>query len=417
MEIIIVSAGKATRLAEHLQGRTKCLANVANKSILYRQYEVLNLVASSITVICHKKDVADVQQEINKHGMAINVLAYNKHNGSANTIWHSCKHLIGKSVLFVWGDLIPTDASIFKGLTGNTVFLQPGINTRYSIDDAGYLQNTGSGGSVIGMYYIECFMLVKPKSGQDWADMPIKYKIGRSCKGTIKDCGDMQKLRQANRWFHYADLMKSAISDLELARDTFANMPDKPNLMMYGSAKTKADEPEYKYAIGLAQYLAPYFNIITGSGPGLMEACNKGASAIDEDASYGIGITLPDEPCSNPYVADKNKMLCKQFFTRKIIGLIEADAILVLPGGLGSMDELFEVLTMINTGKLPIMPIVLAGNNTGFWSEWANFVTNLVSLGYVSLSPAIISNIIFARDYDTVLKALQKSYCSLYENK
>jgi len=149
-----------------------------------------------------------------------------------------------------------------------------------------------------------------------------------------------------------------------------------PCVSIFGSARTKPDHPYYKLAIDVARKLTEEgFGVITGAGPGIMEAGNKGAKLYD-GVSVGLGIDLPFETGVNEYV-DTDKILNHRFFfVRKVMFVKYAQGFVVLPGGFGTLDELFEVLTLIQTKKITKVPIVLVGKD--FWSGLKKWVTDVM---------------------------------------
>ena len=138
-----------------------------------------------------------------------------------------------------------------------------------------------------------------------------------------------------------------------------------PCVSIFGSARTKPENPHYKLAEDIAYKLSHNgFGIITGGGPGIMEAANKGAHTAG-GKSVGLNIDLPFEQQSNPYI-DMDKFInFDYFFVRKLMFTKYAQGYVVLPGGFGTMDELFEALTLIQTGKVANFPIVLV--ESGYW--------------------------------------------------
>lgn len=138
-----------------------------------------------------------------------------------------------------------------------------------------------------------------------------------------------------------------------------------PCVSIFGSARTAANDPNYQLAEDIAYKLSLHgFGIITGGGPGIMEAANKGAR-LANGKSVGLNIDLPFEQHSNPYI-DQDKLInFDYFFVRKLMFTKYAQGFIVLPGGFGTMDELFEALTLIQTGKVAKFPIVLVGSE--FW--------------------------------------------------
>lgn len=113
------------------------------------------------------------------------------------------------------------------------------------------------------------------------------------------------------------------------------------------------------------------YHICTGGGPGIMQAANEGAHEVDPNLSIGLNISLPFEQCANPYVTDELAFEFHYFFMRKFWFMNLASGLVIFPGGFGTMDELFELLTMVQTGKVEKMPIVLFGKS--FWDKLLNF--------------------------------------------
>lgn len=146
-----------------------------------------------------------------------------------------------------------------------------------------------------------------------------------------------------------------------------------PCVSIFGSARTKADSEYYKMAEEIAFQLTQLgFGVITGGGPGVMESANKGAQR-GGGKSVGIGIKLPFETGLNSFVDYDYTINFDYFFARKVMFVKYAQGFIVLPGGLGTLDELFEALTLIQTQKTGRFPIVLVG--TKFWSgliDWLN---------------------------------------------
>jgi uncharacterized protein (TIGR00730 family) len=144
---------------------------------------------------------------------------------------------------------------------------------------------------------------------------------------------------------------------------------------IFGSARTSPDDPYYAAAIETARLLAEAgFPIITGGGPGIMEAGNKGA-VEGNGLSIGCNIELPFEQGTNPYV--RRSMYFRFFFVRKMMFAKYSMAFLVFPGGYGTMDELFEALTLIQTGKVKHFPVVLFGKE--YWGGLVNWLQNTVA--------------------------------------
>ena len=145
-----------------------------------------------------------------------------------------------------------------------------------------------------------------------------------------------------------------------------------PCVAVFGSARTKPDNPYYQMAEELAYLLTKRgFGIITGGGPGIMEAANKGAH-ITGGKSVGLNIDLDFEQQANPYI-DPDKLLeFNYFFTRKLMFMRYSQGYVVLPGGFGTMDELFEAITLIQTHKLVRFPIVMLGKD--YWGGLIDWI-------------------------------------------
>lgn len=155
----------------------------------------------------------------------------------------------------------------------------------------------------------------------------------------------------------------------------------KPSVSIYGSARVPAGDPLYRTAEEIAFKLGKEgFSIVTGGGPGLMEAANKGAGRA-RVASVGLNIKLPMEQSPNSYTT--KSLTFNHFFTRKVMLVKYASAFVIMPGGLGTLDELTEVLTLMQTGKITPFPIVLYG--TEFWGGFLDWLRHTVmDRGYVS---------------------------------
>ncbi len=143
------------------------------------------------------------------------------------------------------------------------------------------------------------------------------------------------------------------------------------SVSILGSAVLKPDTDMYRKAESLGQRIARDLNyaVVTGGGPGIMEAANKGAFEAG-GASIGFTINLPEEQYVNPYLTESVKF--EYFFTRKTLIFCSAETYVYYPGGFGTMDELFEILTLIKTGKIPHVPVVLIGRD--FWQPLLAFI-------------------------------------------
>ncbi|HEY5104700.1 MAG TPA: TIGR00730 family Rossman fold protein [Acidimicrobiales bacterium] len=170
----------------------------------------------------------------------------------------------------------------------------------------------------------------------------------------------------------------TAIDELLGAFVLFDKWRDRPKLTVFGSARTQPDNPLYKLAMEFSHAMTERGWItITGAGPGIMEASAKGAG---KEHTLGVNIELPFEQMANDFInVDTNLVTMKYFFTRKVALTRPSMAFVVLPGGFGTMDELFEVITLMHTGKTTPAPIVLLDEPGGtFWKKWITFVEDAV---------------------------------------
>lgn len=169
-------------------------------------------------------------------------------------------------------------------------------------------------------------------------------------------------------------LLSRAIRELRYAFKIFKSYRNVRKVTIFGSARTKPKEADYKMSHDFAKKLINNgYMIITGAGPGIMEAGNFGAGP---QGSFGVNIKLPYEQHPNPYIANQPTYIdCQYFFTRKLVFVKEASAAAFFPGGFGTMDEAFEVLTLVQTGKCDPMPIVFVDDpKRVFWSDMEDFM-------------------------------------------
>ena len=176
-------------------------------------------------------------------------------------------------------------------------------------------------------------------------------------------------------------LINIALKELRYASKIFAPYRNERKVVIFGSARSREDSDEYKMAAELSELIVKNgFKVITGGGPGIMEAGNKGAGRKD---SFSLNIKLPFEQKHNPYIAgDKKAISFKYFFNRKLFFLKESDATVLFPGGFGTLDEGFENLTLVQTGKSKPRPIILIEPpDSKYWKHWINFITGELTEG------------------------------------
>jgi hypothetical protein len=159
--------------------------------------------------------------------------------------------------------------------------------------------------------------------------------------------------------------------------DGFTLLAKQENLVsVFGSARTKPGSPHYELGERVSQELVKRgFNILTGGGPGIMEAANKGAQD-QGGASVGANIELPFEQSSNPYIDRARLVTFRHFFVRKVMFVKYAHGFIVLPGGFGTLDEFFEAITLIQTKKTKAFPVILMG--TEYWSGLIDWIKETV---------------------------------------
>jgi uncharacterized protein (TIGR00730 family) len=182
-----------------------------------------------------------------------------------------------------------------------------------------------------------------------------------------------------------AKILKTTIQEMRAAFSVFAPFADNKKATIFGSARVREDQPLYAHTVEVASELAKHdWMVVTGAGPGIMEAGMKGAGA---DKSIGVSIRLPMENEANALIANDSKHVSmRYFFTRKLMLVKESQAFVCLPGGFGTLDETFELLTLVQTGKSMPVPIVfLDAPGDTYWEQVNAFIQNeLVSRELVS---------------------------------
>jgi uncharacterized protein (TIGR00730 family) len=181
-----------------------------------------------------------------------------------------------------------------------------------------------------------------------------------------------------------------------------------PCVSMFGSARTKPGSKFYELAVEIAQKLTRSgYGIITGGGPGIMEAANKGAQ-MEGGKSVGLNIALPFEQSSNPYI-DRDKLINFDFFfVRKVMFVKYAQGFVVLPGGFGTMDELFEALTLIQTQKIGHFPIVLIGKE--FWEGLFHWIREIMLKSNLNISEEDLDLVILTDSADEAVEHINNFY-------
>lgn len=180
-----------------------------------------------------------------------------------------------------------------------------------------------------------------------------------------------------------------------------------PCVSIFGSARTKEDHKSYKLAESIAFELTQNgYGVVTGGGPGIMEAGNRGA-ARGKGTSVGLNIELPFEQHDNPYIDSDKSLDFDYFFVRKVMFVKYSQGFVVMPGGFGTLDELFEAITLIQTKKIGKFPIVLVGKD--YWSGLFEWIKNTM-LKEGNISPNDLDLISIVDTEDEVLEVINTFY-------
>ncbi|WP_299525337.1 TIGR00730 family Rossman fold protein [uncultured Lutibacter sp.] len=180
-----------------------------------------------------------------------------------------------------------------------------------------------------------------------------------------------------------------------------------PCVTIFGSARTKPDHKYYKLAESIAYELTQHgYGVVTGGGPGIMEAGNKGAKR-GKGISVGLNIELPFEQHDNPYIDSDKSLDFDYFFVRKVMFVKYSQGFVVMPGGFGTMDELFEAITLIQTKKIGKFPIILVGRK--FWTGLMDWIESTL-LEEGNISPKDLDLISIVDTEDEVLEVIDTFY-------
>ncbi|MGH7927218.1 MAG: TIGR00730 family Rossman fold protein, partial [Candidatus Binatia bacterium] len=192
------------------------------------------------------------------------------------------------------------------------------------------------------------------------------------------------KLAQDNAGRGDLKILNRAMQELRHAFRVFAPYRQVRKVSIFGSTRVLETDPYYDLAKSVGQRLAAAdFMVITGAGPGIMQAGHEGAG---REKSFGVNIRLPSVQEANPFIRDDPKLMSFHFFfTRKLMFVKEADAVVIFPGGFGTHDELLESITLAQTGKSQLVPIILMDLPEGtYWSRWQEFLRDdVMSRGYI----------------------------------
>ena len=181
-----------------------------------------------------------------------------------------------------------------------------------------------------------------------------------------------------------------------------------PCVSIFGSARTKEDNPYYKMAVDIgAKLVQNGYGVITGGGPGIMEAGNKGAHQ-EGGKSVGLNIELPFEQFNNIYIDPDKIINFDYFFVRKVMFVKYAQGFIVMPGGFGTLDELFEAITLIQTEKIGKFPIILVGKS--YWQGLVDWVKNTMLEVENNISPKDLDLLMVVDTADEAVKIINDFY-------
>ncbi len=192
------------------------------------------------------------------------------------------------------------------------------------------------------------------------------------------------KSGQENDYLADQKLICTTMKEMRYTNKVFAPYRDRKKVTVFGSARTPSDAPIYRKCVEFTRMLAERnYMVITGGGPGIMRAGNEGAGV---ENSFAVNIRLPFEQDTNPVMDQDEKVITyKYFFNRKVAFLKEADAVVMFPGGFGTLDETMEIMTLIQTGKNPPIPLVMIDDGDGYWDDWFDFLRDsLLKRGLIS---------------------------------
>lgn len=174
-------------------------------------------------------------------------------------------------------------------------------------------------------------------------------------------------------------IVNTALKELRYGFKIFKSYKAVRKIAVFGSARTPPEDPTYQLAIDFGRRLVEEgFMVITGGGPGIMEAALAGAGKYN---IFGLNIILPFEQKANPYISDDPKLInFRYFFTRKVFFVKESSGIVLFPGGFGTLDEGFEAITLVQTGKTDLKPIILIDTpGSSYWEDWLEYAKKHIS--------------------------------------
>src|SRR6516165_115823 len=245
----------------------------------------------------------------------------------------------------------------------------------------------------------------------------IAYKGGGFNEQSVADIVE-NALKLLTDVRHSGDVrvIQTALREMRYAFKLFAPYADVRKVTIFGSARTLPTRMEYQQALEFAHRIAEAgFMVITGAGGGIMQAGHQGAGP---EKSFGVNIRLPWEQAANPIIREDKKLVTfKYFFTRKLIFIRHSDAIALFPGGFGTMDEGYEALTLMQTGKSQLMPLVLIDRPGGtYWKTWDKHVReHLLRDQLISIDDLNLYQI--TDDTDQAVKIITRFYRNFHSSR
>lgn len=248
-------------------------------------------------------------------------------------------------------------------------------------------------------------------------DELIEYAEGGHNVDLVRDVvGQAVKLLKDVEHRGDVRVIQTAIRELRYAFRLFAPYSETRKVTIFGSARTQPDIVEYRQCVEFARKISEAgFMVITGAGPGIMQAGHEGAGP---DRSFGCNIRLPWEQSANPVIAESDKLMTfRYFFTRKLAFIRHSDAVVLFPGGFGTMDEAYESLTLMQTGKSQMMPLILIDRPGGtYWKHWCSHVReHLLRNGFIAEED--MNLITVTDDPDRAVKLIKRFYRNYHSSR
>jgi len=245
----------------------------------------------------------------------------------------------------------------------------------------------------------------------------IDYKGGGHNEENVADIVENGlKLLQDVKHSGDVRVIQTALRELRYAFKLFAPYAQVRKVTMFGSARTQPTRQEYQQGVEFGRKMAAAgFMVITGAGPGIMQAGHEGAGP---EMSFGVSIRLPWEQSANPVIREDKKLVTfKYFFTRKLIFIRHSDAIALFPGGFGTLDEGYEALTLMQTGKSQLMPLVLVDRPGGtYWKTWDRQVREHLLRGEL-ISSDDLNLYQITDDVDQAVKIITRFYRNFHSSR